>query len=83
MVVYPQFFTELPERRVIELSAVVGYEGPWDSESAYNHFPYEPSYILLRDCHEWFGFHPLGEIIDANDEEFQLSSSDGERSHDV
>ena len=83
MVVYPQFLTELFERRVVELSSVVGYESPRDSKSTYDHLPYEPSYILLRDCCEWFGFHPLGEIFDANDEEFQLPSSDWERSHDV
>ena len=46
-------------------------------------FHTNPLYVLLRDCREWFGFHPLGEIVDVNDKEFQLPSSDGERSHDI
>ena len=70
MIAYPQFITELSERRVVELSSVARYESLGDSKSTYDHLPYEPSYVLLRDCREWFGFHPLDEIIDANDEEF-------------
>ncbi len=83
MIVFAQFFAKLSERRVVELSSVIRYEDPGDSEPAYNRLPHKSPHVLFGDCCEWFGFHPLLEVVDPYHQKFHLFPFDWECSYDI
>ena len=83
MILDPQLLTEIPECVVIELFSIVRNENPRDVEMVNNTLPDEIVNVLLCDSSQGFSFDPLGEIVNSDDQEFELIHCHWERSHYV
>ena len=61
-----EFGAEFFKSLVVELSSVIGDEGPGQTKSTYDILPDEvPSFMLCYlGCR--FGFHPFGEVVDCD-----------------
>jgi hypothetical protein len=67
--------TEIPEVLAVKLFAVVDYEFGRDSKAADNVLLEEILGGLRRYCGYCSGLHPLGEVLDDNEGEFEIPLS--------
>ena len=74
---------ELSEFFIYKLSVIVGDDGVWDAISTYDILPNELLYLLGCNGGKWFGFYPLGEVVDDYYQEFYLTFARGEGAEDV
>ncbi|KAK2457069.1 protein NYNRIN [Trifolium repens] len=75
---YSQRSEEFSEFFISELCAVVCYYRMWNAKSGED-IPFEETeYVKGCDFCKWFCFYPFGEVVHSHDQEFVLSSSDGE-----
>ena len=63
---------------VIELFSIFGYQCLWDSEPADYGSPNEVTYLLLSDYGQWLSLCPFGEVVHSYNDEFALTSSNGQ-----
>ena len=78
-----EFCTEFPKLGIIELLVVVRNDGLGDFKSAHDRLPDEPGGVSIRDCSEGFCFHPFGEVVNDNHDEFGLASTSGQGTDQV
>ena len=67
----------------VELTTIVWNDRPWNLEPANNVFPYKILYLCFCDCCKSFCFHPFREVVNRNEQEFHLSFSLWQGTHNV
>ena len=70
--------TKVFEFLVIELFSIIGYQCLWDSKLADYGPPNEVAYLLLCDHGQWLGLCPFGKVVHFYNDEFALTSSNGQ-----
>ena len=52
---------------IVQLTAIILDDSPWDPKPAYNIFPYKILYLCFYDCYQCFYLHPLHEVVDYDE----------------
>ena len=80
---YMELRTEFSEPVIVELPPVVRYNCVGYTEPIDDGLQHEVFHLLFGDLSQWFGFHPLCEVLHSNHEKFPLPTRRGKWSEYV